>query len=90
MNDGGCGATRTVSLEQALRIEKGKCTGLCASCKNPPRIMVREDHRRYWLIMAGVPEMTVSRAGGAAGYVRAHGLPAPLQPIAASAAFLRR
>ena len=85
-----CGSHRTVSLEQALKIQKGVSTGKCSGCRNPPKIVVREDHRRYWLIRAGVAESHIAAAGGSAAFVRSHGLPAALDPIAASAAFLPR
>lgn len=85
-----CGSVRDVSLEQACRIQRGIHSAQCAMCKRPPTIKVTEEHRRFWLEQAGVPASAFSRKSGARAYVREHGLPDKLLPIAASAAFLPR
>lgn len=56
-------------------------------CRRPATIRVTEEHRQYWLRVAGVQEPLAAR-GGAARYVRQHGLPSTLKPILASSAFL--
>jgi hypothetical protein len=84
-----CHTPRTVSLEQALRIQRGVHSSLCHLCRNPPKPRpVTERERRWWLIQAGVPKQAISRAGGAAPYVRAHGIPVELEAIVAGAAYL--
>lgn len=83
-----CKAPRTVSLEQALRIERGVHSAKCTLCRNPPKSKpVEECDRRWWLTQAGVSRAAIQQAGGASAYVRTHGLPPELQPIAASAAY---
>lgn len=83
-----CGCTREVSLEQALRIQKGIHSATCPLCRHPAPVRVTEEHRRYWLELGGVKPTDL--ASGSRAYVRRNGLPDALLPIAASAAFTRR
>lgn len=82
-----CGAVRTVSLEHACRIARGENGAKCDRCRRPVPIRVTEEHRQFWLRVAGVTEPLAAR-GGAARYVRKHGIPQALNPIIASTAFL--
>lgn len=84
-----CHTPRVVSLEQALRVQRGMHSPKCHLCRNPPRMSpVTERERRWWLLQAGVAKADITRAGGASNYVRTHGLPPELQAVAASAAYL--
>jgi hypothetical protein len=83
-----CGDVRTVSLNQAWRIDRGDSSAKCALCRRPAQIRITEQIRRDWLTYAGVPVSLTSGRGGATRYVRQHGLPEPLQAIAAGAAWV--
>ena len=80
-----CGSSRIVSLEQALRIEKGLFRAQCPLCRRPASLAVTEAHRRWWLRQHGVPARALAGPGGAERYVREHGLPESLQALVASA-----
>ena len=81
-----CGTVRTLSLEHALRIERGQHPATCGECRRPPRVVVTEALRLYWLVEAGVPSSQLT--GGAASYVARHGIPEKLAPLVASASLL--
>jgi hypothetical protein len=82
-----CGALRDVSPRALRLIAAGVRTGECKTGEGC-RVALdgRERNRRWWLLMAGVDEMLIRRAGGAVAYVDAFGLPSELAEMARSLA----
>lgn len=73
-----------MSLEQEIRIRKGKHAAECALCRAPARVVVDDETKRWWLTQYGVTDAMLA-GRSASRYVAEEGLPEALRPIAASA-----
>lgn len=82
-----CGQVRSVSTRALRLIETSVRTGECRTGEGCRAALDgQERNRRWWLLMAGVDEMLIRRAGGACAYVDAFGLPIVLADMAAALA----
>lgn len=87
-----CSRGREVTSEHAARVGRGQYAAVCRECRDGRRVrvVVTEEHRLWWLRYAGVDTSSITGPNGAADYVRSHGMPDALRPIAASAAMWDR